>query len=389
MAKSAGESGEIKSLGSFRFVLIAFLISRLVLEVIGVLSVFYFPPASSVGPTRDLHYHKPVSPFIGMWARWDSEWFLLVAEQGYRSYEHFKDSGGGKYLEQETAKIFPAYPMGVRYLTILTKNSVLSGIILSNFSALMFLYYLFRLASRLFDVQTSIHSTMLYILFPTGFFLSAVYSESLFLAAITASLFYIEDKKLAPALLAIVIAMLTRSQAFLAIPPLLCLAWMRFPERRMAAVLLVGLTCLVPLSLYLAFVAQTFGSPKWITETVRYWRGDTLYPLYALVRFFRHPMAIHGQHNSIIDFSFALFNLGILAVSFRKLPFPYYLYSIIFILFPLSSTLFSFSRLCLANFPMFLFLGQSSWGRSPLLSVSFAMLQAFFFAAFANWYWVG
>ena len=266
---------------------------------------------------------------------------------------------------------------------------MLSGIIISNFSALLFLYYLFRLASRLFDVQTSIHSTMLYILFPTGFFLSAVYTESLFLAAITASFFYIEDKKLAPALLAIAIAMLTRSQAFLAIPPLLCLTWMRFPERRMSAVLLVGLACLTPLALYLTFVTQTFGSPKWITETVRYWRGDTLYPLYALIRFFKNPMAIHGQHNSIIDFFFALFNLAVLAVSFRKLPFPYYLYSIIFHPFPAFQHAFFFFPFVSRKLPYVPIPGQSSWGRSPLLSVSFAMLQALFFAAFANWYWVG
>src|SRR5262245_43937979 len=122
MAKSAAGSGEIKSLESFRLVLIAFLATRLILEIIGVLSLFYFPPASSVGPARDLRYHKAIAPTAGIWARWDSEWFLLLADKGYNSYEYFKDFGGGKYLRQDSAKFFPAYPMGIRFLSTFTKN---------------------------------------------------------------------------------------------------------------------------------------------------------------------------------------------------------------------------------------------------------------------------
>ncbi len=376
-------------MGSFRQVLVAFLVCRLVLELIGVLSLFYFPPASSIGPARDLRYHKGDSVFLGIWARWDSEWYLLVADKGYRSHEYFKEFGGGKYLPQETAKIFPAYPMGIRFLSHLTNSGVTSGFILSNVAALLFLFYLFRLAGKLFDGTAAVNSAILYVVFPTGFFLSAVYSESLFLAAITASFFYLEEKKLAPAMLAAALAMIARPQGILAIPALLCLAWIRFPERKAFAVLLLTFACTIPLAGYFLFVTHTFGSPKWITETVRYWRGDTRYPLYALVRFFQNPVAIHGQHNSVIDLAFAMLNLGGLLFSFRKLPWPYYIYSIIIIIFPLSSTLFSFSRLCLTNFPLFLFLGQTSFGRSGVVQISFAMMQAFFFAAFANWYWVG
>jgi Gpi18-like mannosyltransferase len=385
---SKAASGESNSLGSFRHVLTAFLICRLVLEIIGILSLFYFPPASAIGPARDLRYHAGVSPFLGIWARWDSEWYLMVAEKGYQSYDYFKTFGGGKYMPQETAKVLPAFPMGIRFLTFLSNNSVLSGFILANFCALLFFYYLFRLALKLFDERTALTSALLYIVFPTGFFLSAIYSESLFLAAVTACFFYLEEKKLFPAMIAAVITVLARPQGVLAIPALLWLAWLRFPERKGTAVTLMGIACFVPLAGYAMFIMDIFGSPKWITETVRYWRGDTRYPLYAIVRFFQNPIAIHGQHNSIIDFTFGVFQLAVLCISFRKLPIPYYIYSIIVVVFPLSSSLFSFSRLCLVNFPFFLYLGRTSFGRSMPTQVSFTMLQAFFFAAFVNWYWV-
>jgi Mannosyltransferase (PIG-V) len=389
MANGTRASGDNVNLGSFRHVLLAFLVCRLILEVVGILSLFYFPPASSIGPARDLRYHKDGSPLFEIWSRWDSEWYLLIADKGYSSYDDFKEFGGGKYLPQETAKMFPAYPMGIRLLSMVTHNDVLSGFVLSNLSALVFLYYLFRLARKLFDDTSALNSAILYVVFPTGFFLSAVYSESLFLAAITACFYYLEEKRLLPAVLAGALTMLARPQGLLAIPALLWLTWARFPERKVAAVSLLVISCIIPLAFYSLFVTHTFGSPKWISETQRHLRGDMRYPFYALVRFFQNPVAVHGQHNSIIDFAFAALNLTVLLLSFRKLPGQYYLYSIIIVLFPLSSTLFSFSRLCLANFPLFLYFGQNSFGRSPLVQISFAMLQAFFFAAFANWYWVG
>jgi hypothetical protein len=114
------------------------------------------------------------------------------------------------------------------------------------------------------------------------------------------------------------------------------------------------------------------------------------YPFYAFVRFAQSSIAIHGQHNSLIDFSFAILQLLILVLSIRKLPAPYLLYGAAAIVFPLSSTLFSFSRLCLANFPFFLYLGNRLTGRLAfLMQIAFAFLLSFFMAAFANWFWVG
>ena len=372
----------------FRFILAIFLISRLGLEIVGILSAFYFPSAQALFKGRDLQYHKRQTLTVDIWARWDSEWWLLIAEKGYGNYELFKDYGGGRYLKQETAKFFPAYPMAIRFLSVFTGNSIAAGIIVSNVCAILFLYYLFKLTEKLFNSDTAYNTTILYIVFPTSLFLSAVYSESIFLAALTAAFYYLEKNKLLPAMIATAIAVLTRSQAVIAIPALIWLAWRCYPQKRVWAASAIVLASAVPLIAYLAFIHVQFGSIVWIPESIRYWRGDLKYPLYAFVRFAASNISIHGQHNSIIDFCFAIANLCALVFTWRRVPRPYFLYSLLAVLFPLMSTLFSFSRLCLANVPFFMVVSFFAGRLNPAIQIFCALLLGFFMAAFANWFWV-
>ncbi|HJZ10986.1 MAG TPA: mannosyltransferase family protein, partial [Acidobacteriota bacterium] len=367
-----------------------YFLSRLMLLLIGLLAMFYFPSARSLFPIADLQYHRRQPNVLEMWTRWDSEWYLLIAEKGYRSYESFKDFGHGKYLPQDATKFFPAYPIGIRLLTYVTRSSVLSGWILSNVAALAFLFYFYSLTSNLIDKEAAFGASLFYIFFPTSFFFNAVYSESLFLAALLAGFYYIEKKNLFAGCAAIALAILTRPQGLLALPALLWLVIRAFPQKKALAGIAMLLAAIIPFAGYLIFLNTTFGSSQWFALSQNYWRGESRYPLYALVRFFQSDIAIHGQHNSIIDFSFAMFHLLILALSFRMITAPYWIYSLLILLVPLSSSLFSFSRLGLVNFPLFIYLGGKITGRwSFALQTLFAMLLTFFMAAFANWFWVG
>jgi hypothetical protein len=183
--------------------------------------------------------------------------------------------------------------------------------------------------------------------------------------------------------------MLSRPQGIIALPFLLWLAALRFTERRLLSVCALLLIAAAALGSYLLYINQSFGSFRWIADSQAYWRGEMKYPFYAFVRLAQSGAAIHGQHNSLIDFSFAIFQLLILFFSIRKLPAPYWIYGLAVITFPLSSSLFSFSRLCLANFPFFMYLGYRLTGRLAfMLQITFAFLLSFFMAAFACWFWV-
>jgi Gpi18-like mannosyltransferase len=372
----------------FRYVLIIFLISRIALEIVGILSAFYFPPAQAVFKIRDLQYHARQSQPLEMWARWDSEWYLLIADHGYASYEYFKDAAGGRYLQQDSSKFFPAYPIAIRILTFITGNSVLSGFLISNICALLFLYFFLRLASKFMSTDNAVNAAILYIVFPTSLFLSAIYAESMFLAAIVAAFLFVEERKLWFAVIACAIAVLTRPQGALALPALAWLAWQRFEKSPMISTAVIIAAVCLPLAGYLMYIDKTFGSMSWISQSQTYWRGEMKYPFYAFVRFFQNNIAIHGQHNSMIDFTFAIVQIIVLVFSFRRIPLPYVLYSLIALLFPLSSSLFSFSRLCLANFPFFLVLPPLLGRLNLAVQIFCAIILAFFMAAFANWFWV-
>jgi Gpi18-like mannosyltransferase len=372
----------------FRSVLIVFFISRIALEIVGILSAFYFPPAQAIFKIRDLQYHAVQARPLEMWARWDSEWYLLIADHGYASYEYFKDAGGGRYLQQDSAKFFPAYPIAIRTLTFITGNSVLAGILISNTCALLLVYFFLRLAAKFMSAENTVNAAVLYVVFPTSLFLSAVYAESMFLAAIIAAFLFIEERKLWFAVIACAIAVLTRPQGALALPALVWLAWLRFEKSRMISTVVIVAAVCIPLAGYLMYIDKTFGSMSWISQSQTYWRGEMKYPFYAFVRFFQNNIAIHGQHNSIIDFTFAIIQIIVLVFSFRRIPLPYVLYSVIALLFPLSSSLFSFSRLCLANFPFFLVLPPLLGRFNLAIQIFCAILLAFFMAAFANWFWV-
>jgi Gpi18-like mannosyltransferase len=360
-----------------------------VLEAIGILSLFYFPSARALFPIKDLIYHKPVSPAAEIWARWDSEWYLLLADRGYNSFDYFKDYGDGKYQPTDIAK-FPLYPWAIRAVSILAQNSVYAGLTVSNIAAVIFLYFFYRLAEKLFGNESAIQGSLFYIFFPTSLFLNAIYTESLFLACVTAAFYYVEEQRLIPAALAAGLAVLCRATGLLAVPAILWLASLRFSGRKLQSILFIGVVCLLSLSVYLISIWKTFGSIAAVIAGPDHWRGENRYPLYALVRFWTNRIAIHGQHNSIIDFSFAILHFTALVFALRRIPMPYNLYSLLCLLMPLSSSLFSFSRLCLANFPFFLYLGSQVTGRWALVVQTLsAMLLAFFMAAFANWYWVG
>ena len=238
--------------------------------------------------------------------------------------------------------------------------------------------------------ESAFRASLFYIFFPTSLFLTAVYSESFFIAALAGSFYLVEQNRLIPAVISAAILMLTRPQGALALPFLVWLGFQRFEKNRITAACAILFVSLVSLASYFWYIQQTFGSVRWILDSQNYWRGEMKYPFYGLVRFAQSRVAIHGQHNSIIDFSFAVFQIFVLLLSIRKLPAPYWLFSLLVIAIPLSSSTFSFSRLCLANFPFFLYLGYRLTGRLAFMAqMAFALLLSFFTAAFSNWYWVG
>lgn len=115
---------------------------------------------------------KPGWDLIDLHARWDSYWFLDVAQHGY-------------YLRgpqnQANVVFFPLYPLAVRFVGLFTGDMVLAGWIVSSLFLGLAVVVLTRLAWE-FHPELDAGLPVLFLLaWPTSFQLNAVYSESLFL----------------------------------------------------------------------------------------------------------------------------------------------------------------------------------------------------------------
>lgn len=112
-------------------------------------------------------------------ARWDASWYLVIAHYGYRP-----DLG---MFTASRAAFFPLYPLGLRGLSEVGPAPVLAGVVLSLAALAAALYGIHRLtmlefAARGDTARVARLAVLLTAFAPMAFYLSAVYSESLYLA---------------------------------------------------------------------------------------------------------------------------------------------------------------------------------------------------------------
>ncbi len=186
--------------------------------------------------TRDLGFVTDV------WARWDSVWFLRIAEHGYGS------------LDGTAAAFYPLYPASVSLVgRAFLGHYVLAGIIVSLAASLAAFVLLHDLAETKLGVEGA-HRTVIYLaVFPMTLFLQAVYSEALFLLLTVAAFVLAERRRFGPAGLIAGLALLTRPAGLALLPALALIAWHSPDRRRGLANLAVAplLFCLYPVYLWI------------------------------------------------------------------------------------------------------------------------------------------
>ncbi|KAG0092594.1 hypothetical protein BGZ92_009276 [Podila epicladia] len=130
---------------------------------------------------------------IGVFLRWDAFYFVHIAEHGY-------------VFEQAHA-FFPLLPISMRLVanTVLAPLSllmtyqqqlVLAGVLVANGSFIIASVQLYRLSNTLFgNERFAFLSALLYILTPSGIFMSAIYTESLFAAISFSGMIFTAQKQ--------------------------------------------------------------------------------------------------------------------------------------------------------------------------------------------------
>ncbi len=338
-----------------------------------------------------------------MWARWDSEWFLLIAAEGYDVADRITGLGVA-YEPSAAAGFLPLYPMLIRAIGAVV-GPVAAGVLISNVCLLLSLLLLERLVrlevggERGESAGTAACAALL--VFPTSLFLSAVYSESLFLLLSLAVFSALRDGRFAAAGVIGGLAALTRPFGILLVIPFVWEWWSRWRQgpaavgSRRPSIWDIAPVGLIPAALgaYLLYCGRVFGDPLAIFRRQERWRGGLSGPWRAFVRWWETGPTAHGAHGSTVELIVAVMCLVMLFFMARRLRPSYTLYTAAGMTLALGSSLWSFSRLALTLFPFFMLIGMA-WaeGRRCLPTVYGlvgATAAGFFMALFANWWWVG
>src|SRR4051794_10872666 len=150
-------------------------------------------------------------------ARWDSVWYLNIAQDGYGAHGR--------------SAFFPLYPLLVRAGAWITGSPVVAGALISTACLVVALAVVHELTRLELGSHAALWTVVALAFSPVSFFFSAVYSESLFLALSAGTLLAARRGRWwwAGALGALAAA--TRSAGIVLLVPLALLAW-RPPSER-------------------------------------------------------------------------------------------------------------------------------------------------------------
>jgi hypothetical protein len=419
-----------RGLGAAPTLIILYTLSRGLLLAAGLFGLAHIPSGKALqGGNVQRGWSGPAP--LEIWARWDSEWYLLIAERGY----HLEDQMAGRRVAYEAADatgFFPLYPILVRSLAVgldgvpavramnaaVTGRSpeggpgggalLLSGVLISNAALVASLFLLHDRAREglhpreggapeVSPERAALFACAALLLFPPSLFLSAVYAESLLLLLSLLVFRFLKERRWLAAAIAGGLASATKPTGLLLlIPAALTVARSRVsdPGAPRASSLRGWMT--LPLypagaALFSLYCARAFGDPlAWLHRQDR-WRGAVSGPWRAFTRWAEHPV-IHGSHGSTVELIFAILILSLLVTAIRSRPPAESIFAGSVLVPPLCSTLWSYGRLSLQAFPAFIALGRALARRrwAAVLYVTLAAAgSAILMAYFGAWYWAG
>jgi hypothetical protein len=367
-------------------ILLLFLVMRILLGVWmwGVRQVFPNDPASI---TPKLYMGVPVETvsWLEPWQRWDTPQYQAIAVGGYAAFD----------TALFTPPLFPFLMGGTA--PIFGGDTLASGLFIAGLAFLVCLLAVFQIARYEFgDERVAFRAALFLAVFPTAFFLSAAYSESLFLVGAMLSFYSARKQRWIAAGLWGALATLTRITGPFLIVPLVFAAWQTRRNREWRAwlaPLITGLGALV-FPIYVWFGLHQSPAAILAASTAR--GGRLTIPCLNLLE--AAIRILHGQliEENLIELIFTVLFIVLTIFIWKKLPRLYGVYSVTLMLLFVSrlgspQPLVSMARYILEIFPAFLLLAV--WGRSPWanrLVLYLSLLGLLFFSAqFAIWGWVG
>ncbi len=385
-----------------------FLWTRAAIWAAALFALFVFVPNRHPRAARwdDPSLTHDLGAFTDVWARWDSVWFLRIAEHGYSAA-----SGAA-------SAFYPLYPGAVAALgRVLFGHYVLAGILVSLAATFASFLLLHRIAEERLGADGARRAVLYLALFPFALFLQAVYSESLYLLLALAAFLLAERRRFLLAGAVAGLAMLTRPAGVALLPALAVLAWRERNRGRALAGLAVAPVLFAAYPLYL-WVAES--DPWGFVHAQRLWSRhlspagplggiwDGLRAGWAGIEQLASGSHTHVYWTAVRDtdpmraatlnlecLAFLVLFIALTVIAWHRFGAPYGLFAAISLAIPLSVPserwpLLSLPRFGLTVFPFFLALaalGGRPRVHTAIVGVS-SLLLGVAIVQWALWQWV-
>lgn len=308
---------------------------------------------------------------------WDGGHYLAIAEKGYTLNSDFV--------------FFPLYPILIHWVSKLTGNYLISGILISLISIILAANIFYQIVLKEFGKSFAEKALLALLFFPLSFHFITIYTESLFFLLTILAFLFLRNKRY---FLATVLGALASATRLSGLAVVLSLILTTF---------LIGglnkknwLVLLSPLGLiiYCVYLYQRVGDPFYFTlAEANYWHKGLVLPGSALLFSFKQllsPNFIVNNFRNLLDFIFAIFGILTVWQVFKKLSLDYAIFAIFSLLLPLfSPTIVAIPRYLLSIFPIFIVL---SFSKNQYFNLAYQiiclMLLPIYAIFFLNGYWV-
>ncbi len=352
-------------------------------------------------------------PFMNAQVAWDSEYYLSIAMQGYADpqiqgvsanyswqNQHFCTPGLSSDCYSLSNAFFPFYPLAIRgaagVLNLLPLNIsqigrfTLAGVLVSLLGAMGALIAVVALFLPSLEEEGALRAGFYFLIFPSAFFITQVYSEGLFLGLSLGALALMRARKWGWAGMLAALAAWTRPGGAILLLPL-AIGWLQERPWRMGwkPALLHGLAVLAPALAYGVWTLTPQAARFQQVETLYFGRGFLAVQKSWMVwrSAWQHMLSAQNSMTTFyygLEFAAILLALAGSLYAFKKFP-EISLYGIVLLAFTLTSgSAQGMLRYVLAVPGLFYLLAQI--GRRPivdrlwsLLSVSILALECILF----------
>jgi Gpi18-like mannosyltransferase len=311
---------------------------------------------------------------------WDSQHYIRLAEVGYQP-------------GLLTNAFGPLYPWTIRALNVLTGDSIVSGLLISNVASALALYLLYRFVRQRFSEAIAWRALVLFLAFPTAFYLNLIYTEALFLLLTVMFFIALYERRMLLLAACGFLLPLLRLPGLVVVIPLIWAVLISYngarkrsgspspkSERGLGGEVspLLLLAPIAGLLGYLGYMELELGNAFVAMDTEKLYIShrsldNLLRPWRLIEDLVRADLVWHNYLDSVMDRAFFIVLVASLPLVWRKTGAPMALFATILVLQPFLGSFMSYTRLAMVAFPIYIAWASMLEGRDRRLVYAAAL----------------